>query len=181
MAAARTGLAALVAVLLVAGCGSGSDEGKAMTLDWDFSNGHRVADAPGFDTDLDSQDLRPISALKLTFPDGTTFSADGDEVRRVNPSRRGETVTDVIVVSQPRDGDGAYALAKRWARELGVPTARLDAWHAAGAPDERVLATDNSHTLGEGGPVPSIEIETSFQDDQPYLVTLTFFWPPQSA
>jgi hypothetical protein len=186
MAAVRTGLAALLAAVLLAGCGlttssggdhtSTDDGGKAMVLDWDFSKGHTVADAPGFDTDLDAADLRPIERLHFTFPDGSSFSATGDEVRRVTPSRDGATVREVNVISQPRSAADVHALATTWAKQFDIPTANLDRWQADGAPDRPVTATDNSHTLGPGGPVPSIEIDTSFDDDRPWLVVLSFYW-----
>jgi len=187
MAAARTAAAGLLAAILLAGCGvsvsSGGDEttatndgGEALTLDWNFSEGHSVADAPGFDTDLSAQDLRPIERVHFRFPDGSAFSATGDDVRRVTPSRDGDTVREVNVISQPGSADDVYALATRWAKEFDIPTANLDSWHADGAPDRPVTATDNTHTLGAGGPVPSVEIDTSFEDDRPWLVVLSFYW-----
>ena len=39
------------------------------------------------------------------------------------------------------------------------------------------MATDPQNRLGPDGPVPTVEIRYSFDDERPSLVSLKFYWP----
>jgi hypothetical protein len=165
--------------LALAGCGA--DDGPRRTLSWDFRDGHTLAVTPQFDTDLDAQDIRPIAHIDFRFPDGTRWRATGDDVRRVAPERDGRVVTDVLVISQPRTAEAAYALAERWAHVLHVPTTAILRWRMTGYRDHMLAESGRDDTLGFGGPVPSIEMQSSFEDDEPFLVEVDLYWPASAA
>jgi hypothetical protein len=72
------------------------------------------------------------------------------------------------VAEPPGEGElQARATEATW--RAPVPTAKTPAI-TSGRPAERI---------GNGGPVPIVEIRNSFEDDEPALVSLQFYWPDQ--
>jgi hypothetical protein len=178
----RGSLAAALAcaLLLAGGCG---DEGTM--IDWDLSDSHTTADVHWPKPDLNAVEVKAADSLRIRLPEGRVLSENG-VVDHVNMGRDGKLVTSIHVDSKPRSTDDAYELAKRWAKDWGLPAQPIESWHeqrVAGRKrgDEDVLTTTSTgakpgSTIGKDGPQPSLQIRHSFEDDRPSLVSLQFNW-----
>jgi hypothetical protein len=177
----RTPWAILVvsAALLVAGCGGGDDDGGAgaVKADWDLSSSHTMQAVDWSDPGIDALNLQPIESVHLRFPDGRAFQAKSG-ITRIGLTRNGEQLEELSLFADPMTVDDAYARARTWARDYDLPLAPLQKWHAAGGSVEfRVLSVGPpGHTVGKGGPEPSLEIIDSAVDDKPAQVVLNFAW-----
>jgi hypothetical protein len=171
--------------LLAATLAFGCNGEESNVIDWDLSQSHTRADVEWPRPELDAAQITDVGEVSIALPEGRSFSSR-DEVRAVGLESRGDQVTTVQLDSDPLSTDDAYELAKRWAREWGLPQRPLDDWYRerrAGRErgDEDVTTTaeslDNSQRIGRDGPTPSLQILYSFRENErPSFVSLQFFW-----
>ncbi len=96
-------------------------------------------------------------------------------------------MTLVAVYSDSLGVDAGYRLASDWAERFELPTAPLERWRdevtSGKEPAERNNRALTSATIddriGEDGPVPSVNILYSFDEEKPATVTVELFWPPE--
>jgi hypothetical protein len=186
----RTVLLAGAAALLLAGCGGGAAPGEAekrVTIDWDVSGSHTPADVDWTRTgsDVDSREVRPNGPVRIRLPGGAVLDEQSG-VRRVGLDREGDDVTSITVFSEPLSVDAAHERAAGWAKQFGLPTAPLDRWQAKARTEKPPDITagqsiDNHRFLGPEGPVPSVELRTSFDRERPVVASVQFFWPGRRA
>ena len=177
-------VAALAVAVTLGGCaGAGGGFPRRVGIDWDLSRRHTMADVhwPASAADLDAHEARPTGPVHIRLPGRRRFDA-AHGIRRVDVSREGEVVDDVSVFSAPLEIDDGYRLALAWARRYGLPRAGLDEWRervrGEKPPDLSAgQSIDNRRFLAPGGPVPSVEVRTSFDVDRPVVVSVEFFWP----
>ena len=171
---------ALVACLLLAltGCGgSESAEGDEAMIDWDLSQSHTMDDVDWPKPDLSAVEISPVEQVRIALPEERAFESDGDVVHDITLDRRDRTVRNVQIDSYPRSEEDAHALAVRWADEWGLSREPLDRWRDGAAKTPAITSGRPAERIGEDGPVPVVEIRNSFQDDNPALVSLQFYWP----
>jgi hypothetical protein len=171
---------ALVACLLLAltGCGgSESAEGDEAMIDWDLSQSHTMDDVEWPKPDLSAVEISPVEQVRIELPGGRSFESDGDTVHDITLDRRERTVRNLLIDSHPRSEEGAHALAVRWAEEWGLSREPLDRWRDGATKTPAITSGRPVDRIGDGGPVPAVEIRKSFQDDNPALVSLQFYWP----
>ena len=170
----------LVACLLLAltGCGSDSaaDDDEAM-IDWDLSQSHTMDDVDWPKPDLSAVEISPVEEVRIALPDGRSFESDGDTVHDITLDRRGDNVRNVQIDSHPRSAAGAHELAVQWAEEWDLSRVPLDRWRDGAAKTPAITSGRPVERIGDGGPVPIVEIRNSFQDENPALVSLQFYWP----
>jgi hypothetical protein len=186
----RTVLLAGAAAMLLAGCGGGSPPGKVekrVTIDWDVSRSHTPADVdwPRTSSDIDSTEVRPNGPVRIVLPGGAVLD-EKSGVRRVGLDREGDDVTSITVFTEPLEIEAGYRKAVSWAKQFGLPTAPLDRWRAKAKTEKPPDITagqsiDNHRFLGPEGPVPSVEVHTSFNEDRPVVTSVQFFWPGRRA
>jgi hypothetical protein len=178
----------ITVVAAIGGCGSapGGQAEKPVTVDWDLSRSHTLADVEWPHKDLTADEIRPTGTVRIRLPEGRAFEADHG-IRRIDLMREGDVVNDVAVSSAPLSIDDGYALGVDWAKRFGLPREPLDEWRqkvrSEKPPDlsaAHSFGTDRD-ALGQGGPVPSVEIVTSFDDKKPVVVSVEFFWPRQRS
>ena len=170
----------LVACLLLAltGCGgSESAEGDDEMIDWDLSQSHTMDDVDWPKPDLSAVEISPVEQVRIALPEERAFESDGDVVHDITLDRRDRTVRNVQIDSHPRSEEDAHALAVRWADEWGLSREPLDRWRDGAAKTPAITSGRPAERIGEDGPVPVVEIRNSFQDDNPALVSLQFYWP----
>lgn len=172
---------ALVACLLLAltGCGgsdtaSGDDEAM---IDWNLSETHTTEDVDWPKPDLSAVEISPVGQVRIELPEGRSFESDGDTVHDITLNRRERTVRNVQIDSHPRSEEEAHALAVRWAEQWGLSREPLDRWRDGATKTPAITSGRPVDRIGDGGPVPAVEIRNSFQDDKPALVSLQFYWP----
>ena len=171
---------ALVACLLLAltGCGgSESAEGDEAMIDWNLSQSHTMDDVDWPKPDLSAVEISPVEQVRIELPQGRSFESDGDTVHDITLDRRGRTVRNVQIDSHPRSAAEAHELAVRWAEEWELSRVPLDRWRDGAAKTPAITSGRPVERIGDGGPVPVVEIRNSFQDENPALVSLQFFWP----
>jgi hypothetical protein len=173
----RALVAVVAALLLVAGCGS--DDGTPMKIDWDLSTSHTMQDVEWSDPAISSIEPRPLDSVRIRFSGGRELH-ETSGMKKLALDRNGETVTELALHSDNLTADDAYELALRWARQWDLPTAKLDAWHAAGAKSYNIVAYDPKAKPAAGDPNVSLKILNSFNDERPFSVALDFFWPRQA-
>jgi len=153
-------------------------------VDWDLSTGHTVADVDFPRPDLTSTEVAPIESARIRLPGGRVFTG-GEELERIFLTREGNQITEMLINTKPMTTDEAYQLAVRRAGEWGLPREPLDKWHSERLAqrqrgeenlDSTVQSSRSGANVGEGGPVPSLEILASFVDDKPSIVSVSFFW-----
>jgi uncharacterized protein YcfL len=172
---------ALVACVLLAltGCGgsdtaSGDDEAM---IDWDLSQSHTMDDVDWPKPDLSAVEISPVEEVRIALPDGRSFESDGDTVHDITLDRRDRTVRNVQIDSHPRSEADAHELAVRWAEEWDLSPEPLDRWRDGATKTPAITSGRPVERIGDGGPVPIVEIRNSFQDENPVLVSLQFYWP----
>jgi hypothetical protein len=171
---------ALVACLLLAltGCGgSESAEGDEAMIDWDLSQSHTMDDVDWPKPDLSAVEISPVEQVRIELPEGRSFESDGDVVHDITLDRRDRIVRNVQIDSHPRSAADAHELAVRWAEEWELSRVPLDRWRDGDAKTPAITSGRPVERIGEGGPVPVVEIRNSFQDEAPALVSLQFYWP----
>jgi hypothetical protein len=171
---------ALVACLLLAltGCGgSESAEGDEAMIDWDLSQSHTMDDVDWPKPDLSAVEISPVEQVRIELPDGRSFESDGDTVHDITLDRRGRTVRNVQIDSHPRSKADAHELAVQWAEEWDLSSIPLDRWRDGETKTPAITSGRPVERIGDGGPVPIVEIRNSFQDENPALVSLQFYWP----
>lgn len=181
---------AVVLALVLGACtggGAGKKTGGAptnsgrpvrATVHWDLRHGHSARDVQW--RGPDSFEVGGGVQTKLELP-GRTFQ---DRVDRFGADKQGGQVADVVVFYPGSSISAAYTRARRLAEEWKCDTRPLDAWYAnlKGHPTvsgdlPAVLSESIGHKpTGPGGPIPSIEIPYSFDDANPAMVKLEFFW-----
>ena len=88
-------------------------------------------------------------------------------------------------VASPSPGQSAtitaasaeHELAVLWAEEWDLSREPLDRWRDGAAKTPAITSGRPVERIGDGGPVPIVEIRNSFQDESPALVSLQFYWP----
>jgi hypothetical protein len=185
----RTVLLAGAAAILLAGCGGGSEPKaeKRVSIDWDVSRSHIPADVDWARTssDVDSREVRPNGPVRIRLPGGAVLD-EKTGVRRIALDREGDQVTSITVFTEPLSVDAGHRQAVAWAKQFGLPTEPLDRWHAKAETEKPPDITagqsiDNHRFLGPEGPVPSVEVRTSFDRDRPVVASVQFFWPGRGA
>jgi hypothetical protein len=171
---------ALVACLLLAvtACGgSESAEGDEAMIDWDLSQSHTMDDVDWPKPDLSAVEISPIEQVRIDLPGGRSFESDGDTVHDITLDRRGRTVRNVQIDSQPLSASDAHQLAVRWAEEWDLSRVPLDRWRDGATKTPAITSGRPAERIGDDGPVPIVEIRNSFEDERPALVSLQFYWP----
>jgi hypothetical protein len=170
----------LVACLLLAlnGCGgSESDEGDEAMIDWNLSSSHTMADVDWPKPDQSAVEISPVEQVRIELPAGRSFESDGDTVHDITLDRRDRIVRNLQIDSHPRSEADAHELAVRWAEEWGLSREPLDRWRDGAAKTPAITSAPGGERIGENGPVPTVEIRNSFEDENPALVSLQFYWP----
>lgn len=153
-------------------------------INWDLSDSHTLADVTWPRPDLELTEIRPIRSVAIRFPGGRVFKA-GDELHDISMEREGPTVTYIQIDSHPRSTEETYRLASAWASDWGLPQEPLDRWHQARIAGRKrgnenirstTLTTEAGRRIAPGGPVPSVQIRYSFNQERPSLVSLQFYW-----
>ena len=175
--------------LVLAACGDSDDGTSGRTMiDWNLSEPPTTESVDWPKPDQSVVSLEPVEEVRLRLPDGSTFKADSD-VKRVFLEREDDAVTMVSVYSNALDVDAGYRLASDWAKRFKLPTAPLDKWRdevtGGKGPAERDNRALTSATIedriGADGPVPSVNMLYSFDEEKPATVTVELFWPPDRA
>jgi hypothetical protein len=83
----------------------------------------------------------------------------------------------VQIDSHPRSEADAHELAVRWAEKWGLSREPLDRLRAGATKTPVITSARPADRIGDGGPLPTVEIRNSFEDDRPALVSLQFYWP----
>ncbi len=172
-------LALALATVTSGGCGMERDG-----VDWDLSESHTAADV-GWEGDLSARELERGPVDRITFAGGRVWTGSED----IFLHREGDIVTDLQIRFAATTVDEAGARARDLAGEWGIDGAeRIDGWErdaraavAAHRPDDidRLDIGAGSEPIGgPQGPVPSLQLSYSFDDDQPARVRLGFFWAP---
>jgi hypothetical protein len=172
---------ALAGCLLLAltGCGgsdtaSGDDEAM---IDWDLSRSHTMGDVDWPNPDLSAVEISPVEEVRIELPVGRSFSSDGETVHDITLDRRDRVVRNVQIDSHPMSEAAAHDLAVRWAEEWGLSRAPLDRWRDGGAKTPVITSAQRADRIGDAGPLPTVEVRNSFEDERPALVSLQFYWP----
>jgi hypothetical protein len=174
----RTSLLVAGLLLALAGCGgSESAEGDETMIDWDLSSSHTMGDVDWPKPDLSAVEISPVEEVRIELPDGRTFESDGDVVHDITLDRRDRIIRNVQIDSHPRSEADAHQLAVRWADEWGLSRVPLDRWRDGATSTPVITSARPVERIGDGGPVPTVEIRNSFEDDSPALVSLQFYWP----
>jgi hypothetical protein len=123
--------------------------------------------------------------VRIRLPGGATLD-EADGIRRVGVDRERDEVTSITVFTDPLEIDAGYEKAVAWAQQFGLPREPLDRWHARAKsekpPDISAgQSIDNHRFLGPEGPVPTVEVHTSFNDERPVVTSVQFFWPGRRA
>lgn len=184
------GLVLVTAVLaLVLGACTGGDTGKRAggvptssggpvraTVHWDLRHGHSAEDVkwrgPSW-VDLDGG-----VQMKLQLPGGT-FQDRFDRFAAENANGQ---IDDIIIYYPGAKLAPAYARARRLAQQWGIDTHPLDTWYAtqkvrpSGPEDQADALAPGVKPTGPGGPIPTVQIIYSFDDANPNIVKLEFFW-----
>jgi hypothetical protein len=171
---------ALVACLLLAltGCGGSEQaEGDEAVIDWDLSRSHTVGDVDWPKPDLSAVEISPVDEVRIELPEERSFKSDGEGVHDITLDRRDRVVRNVQIDSHPRSAADAHELAARWADEWGLSREPLDSWRDGATKTPVITSARPAERIGDGGPVPAVEIRNSFDDDSPALVSLSFYWP----
>lgn len=192
----RAGLTLVAAALAlaVAGCAGGgghppgknggtasssSSNGKVRaTVYWDLRKSHSVKQVKW--QGPSSFELDGGVQARVDLP-GATFQ---DRVDRFGASRDGDQVDDIVMFYPGVKVGEAYTHARQLAKKWNLDTTQLDAWyanqkaHPSRPPDiPSVLANAiGFKPTGPGGPVTSVEIHYSFDDANPCMVSIEFFW-----
>jgi hypothetical protein len=176
---ARASVLAACLLLALTGCGdsgAASDDGGEM-IDWDLSSSHTVEDVDWPKPDLSAVEISPVGSVRIALPDGRTFTAEEGVVHDVTLDRRERVVRNVQIDSHPRSEADAHELAVRWAEEWGLSREPLDRWRDGETKTPVISSARREERIGESGPVPAVEIRSSFVDERPALVSLSFYWP----
>ena len=98
------------------------------------------------------------------------------------PRRGGASARPSITVfTDPLEIDAGYEQAVPWAQQFGLPREPLDRWHARAKTEKPPdisgagRSIDNHRFLGPEGPVPTVEVHTSFNDERPVVTSVQFF------
>ena len=172
---------ALVACVLLAltGCGgsdTASGDDQAM-IDWDLSKTHTMEDVDWPKPDLSAVEISPVEQVRIELPEGRSFESDGDVVHDITLDRRERIVRNVQIDSHPRSAADAHELAVSWAQEWGLSREPLDRWRDGATKTPVITSARPVERIGDGGPVATVEIRNSFEDENPALVSLQFYWP----
>jgi hypothetical protein len=172
--------------LALAACGDSEESTGRSMIDWNLAEPPTTASVDWPKPDQSVVSLEPVEEVRLRLPDGSTFEADHD-LKRVFLEREDDSVTLVAVYSDSLGVDAGYRLASDWAERFELPTAPLERWRdevtSGKEPAERNNRALTSATIddriGEDGPVPSVNILYSFDEEKPATVTVELFWPPE--
>ena len=166
-------LGLLCVAVLVAGCGGGEDD--AMTVDWDLSRSHRVADVDWPRPELTATSFAPEGEVRIRLPEDVEVRAPAGEVHDVTMSREGDAVRVINLDSQRLSADDARALARRRADELDLQGQVRDGL------DDTILNA-RAPLGGADGPFLSVEIrDAGTPEETPYIVTVQALWDAPGA
>lgn len=167
-------------------------------IDWDLSNSHRTEDV-GWeltaeqrdDPGLDARQIESVASVRIALPEGRVFEA-GDEVHDVFLGRQGDLLDELSVVFDNQTAEGTYERATALAREWGLDSGNIDEWFsdAKGKTGDDAADVDVSKAfasapgsdleagrIGPEGPVVTVQILYSFDDELPFLVSFELLWP----
>ena len=108
---------------------------------------------------------------------GGSLTLQARRRRGATLDRRERTVRNVQIDSHPRSEADAHALAVRWAEEWDLSREPFDRWRDGETKTPAISSARPAERIGDGGPVPVVEVRNSFQDENPVLVSLQFYWP----
>jgi hypothetical protein len=168
----------LCAMLAAASCGdSESESSEGTMIEWDLSISHTTADVDWPKPDLTAVEISPVESVEIRLPAGRRFSGDGELVHDVTLDRRGDLLRGVQIDSHPRTRDQAYQLAARWADEWDLSRQPFDLWRDGERKTPVLSTARQGERIGGKGPIPTVEIHNSFEDERPALVSLQLYWP----
>jgi hypothetical protein len=176
----RLSVSAMVACALLAPVGCDDSEpasGDDTVIDWNLSRSHTVDDVDWPKPELSAVEISPVGSVRIQLPEGRSFTSDGDVVHDITLDRRDRTVRGVQIDSHPRSDKDAHLLAVRWATEWDLSREPLDRWRDGAAKTPAITSARPAERIGDDGPVPVVEIRNSFEDENPVLVSLQFYWP----
>jgi hypothetical protein len=174
-------ISALVACAVLAPVACNDSEpasGDENVIDWNLSRSHTIDDVEWPKPDLSAVEISPVGSVRIQLPDGRSFTSDGEVVHDITLDRRDRIVRGVQIDSHPRSDADAHELAVRWATEWNLSREPLDRWRD-GKTKTPVITSSSRRTerVGADGPLPTVEIRKSFEDERPALVSLQFYWP----
>jgi hypothetical protein len=174
-------ISALVACAVLAPVACNDSEpasGDENVIDWNLSRSHTIDDVEWPKPDLSAVEISPVGSVRIQLPEGRSFTSDGEVVHDITLDRRDRIVRGVQIDSHPRSDADAHELAVRWATDWNLSREPLDRWRD-GKTKTPVITSSSRRTerIGEDGPLPTVEIRKSFEDERPALVSLQFYWP----
>jgi hypothetical protein len=146
-------------------------------IDWNLSSSHTVDDVEWPETELRAVEISPVGSIRIRLPEGRSFDSDGEVVHDIMLDRHERFVRGVQIDSHPRSAAEAHELAVDWAGDWGLSREPLDRWREGDTTTPVITSVPREERLGDGGPLPSVEIRRSFVDERPALVSLQFYWP----
>ena len=169
---------AVVLVLALSAAGCNTDDKPPLVIDLSKGTSASVVDFPGGTTAFRRSDTDVV----LLLPGEGRFENHGD----VYVVRAGQFIT-TIEVQLDKDGtDAAYQTARALAVEWGLDPGNLDRWHdrrVAGREEGNEDFTDtfnastaSTEPIDRGGGLVEVSVRYSFDDDEPVIPTITFFW-----
>ena len=169
-----------------------------MKIDWDLSGQHTLdeVDWPKDRLDSNTTQLKPVESVRIRLPanevmEMTDRASDVTLYRRSNgpeplPGPEGEILEQIEAITEPLGVEDAYRRALAYADQFGLSRAPLEGWRKRrnqGADD----VTDRTATAGtarlrgaKDGPIPTVELLYSANDERPWVVMVAFYWPPPS-
>lgn len=150
------------------------------TVHWDLRDGHSTKQVKW--RGQSSFEVGGGVQVKLELP-GRTFQ---DRVDRFGAGKQSDQISDISMYYPGASVSAAYTRARKLAQEWNLDARQLDAWYAnqkshPSRPADLPQVLANSSGLkptGPGGPIPSVEILYSFDQANPAMVKIEFFWRP---
>jgi len=164
-------------------------------LDWDLTESHTPADI-GWDRRLSADRIESVASIRIAFADGNVFEATSgiSSVYRFSPE---DVVDEIYIHFDDGTAEDVYARARALIDEWGlINDDAIERWYGEAAGTTGVAASEvtvsqvfadrvgtiEETRIGTGGPLPSLEILYSYDDDKPFLVAFGLYWPdPEPA
>lgn len=171
-------------------------------IHWDLSRSHRPADV-GWDLtpqeladeQLQAKSIENVGSVRVRLPEGKSFTA-ADDVGDVTMSREGDRLTDLSFAFDDQTAEGAYERAMALVREWGLEGRNIEEWYTEAKGKTGSAAADvntsgvfaevfgpdhDAGRIGPDGPVVSVSIVYSFDDERPFTVQFELYWGSRPA